>query len=215
MGDRQNYPNYLAKDFQHDLFLNQLRVNSSAQNKYHDFINQERNWGDCEPNHRNFRPHPVEQNDDDTIGDDLTTSPKPEFDLENNKSYVGVQARDSVFPNRSEITTIVLEEASKAPPPSYHPVRSEKLAKRFLHKRQQQEISQANTNEITGSTPKSRDQEVQFSNKENKSVFVSPVSGCVEVNRRVRGLECIMGNRGKTERNSKVCKEVRNDEKYS
>ena len=52
----------------------------------------------------------------------------------------------------------------------------------FSIKKKQQEIRQANINEITGSTPKSRDQEVQFSNKENKSVSVSPVSGCVEVN---------------------------------
>ena len=49
-------------------------------------------------------------------------------------------------------------------------------------KKKQQEIRQANTNEITGSTPKSRDQEVQCSNKENKSVSVSSVSGCLEVN---------------------------------
>ena len=55
-------------------------------------------------------------------------------------------------------------------------------AERVLHKKKQQEIRQANTNEITGSTPKSRDQEVQFSNKENKRVSVSPVSSCVEVN---------------------------------
>ena len=34
-------------------------------------------------------------------------------------------------------------------------------------------------------------------------------------NRRVHALECIMGNQGKMERNSKVCKEVQNDEKYS
>ena len=30
----------------------------------------------------------------------------------------------------------------------------------------------------------------------------------------VHALECIMGNQGKMERNSKVCKEVQNDEKY-
>ena len=33
--------------------------------------------------------------------------------------------------------------------------------------------------------------------------------------RRVHALECIMGNQGKMERNSKVSKEVQNDEKYS
>ena len=33
--------------------------------------------------------------------------------------------------------------------------------------------------------------------------------------RRVHALECIMGNQGKITRNSKVCKEVQNDEKYS
>ena len=113
---------------------------------------------------------------------DLTTSPKPDIDFANNKPHVDVQARDSVIPNRSEITTIVSEQVSKAPPPTYHAVRSEQLAERVLHEKRQQEIRQANTNEITGSTPKSRDQEVQFSNKENKSVSVSPVSGCVEVN---------------------------------
>ena len=124
----------------------------------------------------------MEESDNDTIGDDLTTSPKPDIDFANNKPHVDVQARDSVIPNRSEITTIVSEQASKAPPPTYHAVRSEQLAERVLHKKKQQEIRQANTNEITGSTPKSRDQEVQFSNKDNKSVCVSPVSGCVEVN---------------------------------
>ena len=158
------------------MFINQLRVNSSAQNKYHDSINQERNWGDREPNHRNFRPHSMEESDD------LTTSPKPDIDFANNKPNVDVQARDSVIPNRSEITTIVSEEASKARPPTFHAVRSEQLAERVLHEKRQQEIRQANTNEITGSTPKSRDQEVQFSNKGNNSVSVSPVSGCVEVN---------------------------------
>ena len=35
------------------------------------------------------------------------------------------------------------------------------------------------------------------------------------LNRRVHALECIMGNQGKVQRNSKVCKEVQNDEKYS
>ena len=35
------------------------------------------------------------------------------------------------------------------------------------------------------------------------------------VNRRVHALDCIMSNQGKMERNSKVCKEVQNDEKYS
>ena len=34
-------------------------------------------------------------------------------------------------------------------------------------------------------------------------------------NRRVHALECIMGNQGKITRNSKGCKEVQNDEKYS
>ena len=33
--------------------------------------------------------------------------------------------------------------------------------------------------------------------------------------RRVHAFECIMGNQGKMERNSKVCKEVQNAEKYS
>ena len=33
--------------------------------------------------------------------------------------------------------------------------------------------------------------------------------------RRAQALECIMSNQGKMERNSKVCKEVQNDEKYS
>ena len=34
-------------------------------------------------------------------------------------------------------------------------------------------------------------------------------------NRRVHAPECIMGNQGEMERNSKVCKEVQNDKKYS
>ena len=34
-------------------------------------------------------------------------------------------------------------------------------------------------------------------------------------NRPVHAPECIMGNQGKMERNSKVCVEVQNDEKYS
>ena len=80
------------------------------------------------------------------------------------------------------MTMIVSEQASKPPPPTYDAIGSEQLAERVLHEKKQQEIRQANTNEITGSTPKSRDQEVPFSNKENKSVSLSPVSGCVEVN---------------------------------
>ena len=59
---------------------------------------------------------------------------------------------------------------------------SEQLAERVLQERLQQEIRQTNTNEVTGSTPKSQDKEVQVSNEENKSVSVSPVSSCVEVN---------------------------------
>ena len=77
----------------------------------------------------------MEESDNDTIGDDLTTSPKPEIDFANNKPHVDVQARDSVIPNRSEITTIVSEQAPKAPPPTYHAVRSEQLAERVLHKK--------------------------------------------------------------------------------
>ena len=77
----------------------------------------------------------MEESDNDTIGDDLTTSPKPDIDFANNKPRVDVQARDSVIPNRSEITTIVSEQASKAPPPTYHAVSSEQLAERVLHKK--------------------------------------------------------------------------------
>ena len=83
--------------------------------------------------------------------------------------------------NRSEIT-IISEEASKAPSPTFHAVRSEQLAERVLHERRQQEIRQADTNEVTGSTLKSQDQEVQVSDKENKNVSASPIPSCVEVN---------------------------------
>ena len=37
----------------------------------------------------------------------------------------------------------------------------------------------------------------------------------IKAHRRVHALECIMVILGKMERNSKVCKEVQNDEKYS
>ena len=66
--------------------------------------------------------------------------------------------------------------------PFYHAVRSEQLADRVLQERRKQEIRQANINEVTGSTPKSLDKEVQVSIEENKSVSVSPVSSCLEVN---------------------------------
>ena len=124
----------------------------------------------------------MDESDNDIISGDLTTLPKPEIDLANNKPHVDVQARDYIFPNRSEITTIISEEASKAPSPSFRAVRSEQLADRVLQERRQQEIRQTNTNEDTGSTPKPQDQEVQGSNKENKSVSASRVSSCVEVN---------------------------------
>ena len=77
----------------------------------------------------------MEESDNDTIGDDFTTSPKPEIEFANNKPHIDVQARDSVIPNRSEIGTIVSEQASKAPPPTCHAVRSEQLAERVLHKK--------------------------------------------------------------------------------
>ena len=51
----------------------------------------------------------MEENDNDTTGDDLTTSLKPEIDLENKKSYADVKACNSV---------------------------SQTLPKRLLHKRQ-------------------------------------------------------------------------------
>ena len=120
----------------------------------------------------------MDESDNDIISEDLITLPKRDFDLANNQPHVEVQARDYVFPNRSEITTIISEEDSKAPSPTFHAVRSEQLAERVL----QQEICQTNTNEGTGSTPKPQDQEVQVSIEENKSVSVSPVSSCVEVN---------------------------------
>ena len=119
------------------------------------------------------------ESDNDIISGDLTTLPKPEIDFANNKPHVDVQARDYTPPNRSEITTIISEEA---PSPSFRAVHSEQLAERVLQERLQQEIRQTNTNEVTGSTPKSQDKEVQVSNEENKSVSVSPVSSCVEVN---------------------------------
>ena len=124
----------------------------------------------------------MDESDNDIISGDLTTLPKPEIDLANNQPHVDVKVRDYTFPNRSEITTIISEEASKAPSPSLHAVRSEQFAERVLQERRQQEIRQANTNEVTGSTPKPQDQEVQVSIEENKSVSVSPVSSCVEVN---------------------------------
>ena len=102
--------------------------------------------GDHEPHHRNFRPQQIEESDNDIIGEDLTTLPKPEIDLANNKPRVDVQALGYILPNRSEITTIIPEEASKAPPPTFHAVRSVQLAERVLHERRQRETRQANTN---------------------------------------------------------------------
>ena len=163
------------------MLRNQSRVSSSARYKCHDPINQEYNLRDHEPHHRNFRPQPMEESDND-ISDDLITLPNPEIDLAKNKPHVDVQARDYTSPNRSEITSIISEEASKAPSPTFHAVRSEQLAERVLQERLQQEIRQTNINEVTGSTPKPQDQEVQVSIEENKSVSVSPVSSCVEVN---------------------------------
>ena len=70
----------------------------------------------------------MEEIDNDTISEDLITLPKPDIDLANNQPHVNVQARIYIFPNRSEITTIISEEASKAPLPTFHTVRSEQLA---------------------------------------------------------------------------------------
>ena len=123
----------------------------------------------------------MDESDNDIISGDLTTLPKPEIDLANNKPHVDVQVRGDTSPNRSEITSIISEEASKAPSPSFYAVRSEQLAEKVLQERRQQEIRQANINEATGSTPKSRVKEVQVSNKGNKSVSVSPVSSSVEI----------------------------------
>ena len=120
----------------------------------------------------------MDESDNDIISEDLITLLKREIDLKNNQPHVEVQARSYTFPNRSEITTIISEEASKAPSPTFHAVRSEQLAERVLQERLQPEIRQTNT----GSTPKPQDQEVQVSIEENKSVSVSPVSSCVEVN---------------------------------
>lgn len=105
----------------------------------------------------------MEESDNYTISEDLTTLPKPEINLANNKPRVDVQACAYMFPNSSEITTINSGEASGGRSPTFHAVRSEQYAEK------QQEIRQANTNKITGSTPKSRDQEVQFSSKRIKS----------------------------------------------
>ena len=67
----------------------------------------------------------MEEIDNDTISEDLITLPKPEIDLANNQPHVNVQARICIFPNISEITTIISEEA---PLPTFHTVRSEQLA---------------------------------------------------------------------------------------
>ena len=159
------------------MLRSQSRVRSSARYKCHDY-----NLRDHETHRRNFHPQQIEESDNDINREDLITLPKPEIDLANNQPHVDVKARDYTSPNRSEITTIISEEASKAPLRSFHAVRSEQLAERVLQERLQQEIRQTNTNEDTGSTPKSHDKEVQVSNEENKSVSVSPVSSCVEVN---------------------------------
>ena len=178
----ENYPNHLHKDFQHDLLRSQSRVSSSARYKCHDPINQEYSLRDHEPHHRNFRPQQIEESDNDINREDLTTLPKPEIDVAKNKPHVDVQARNYTSPNRSEITTIISGEASEAPSPSFRAVRSEQLADRVVQERLQKEIRQTNINEVTGSTPKPQDQEVHVSIEENKSVSVSPVSSCVEVN---------------------------------
>ena len=78
------------------------------------------------------------------INEDLITLPKPEIDPANSKPHVDVQARDYIFLNRSEITTIISEEASKASSPTFHAVRSQQLAESVLHERRHQEICQAN-----------------------------------------------------------------------
>ena len=122
-----------------DLLKNQSRISLSAQIEYHDCRNQECNKGDQEPKNRNFRPHPMEENGNNIIGSDLSTSLKPEIDFANEKPHADVQVRNSVFLNRSEITTIISEEAPKAPSPIFHAVRSEELAQRVLQERQQQE----------------------------------------------------------------------------
>ena len=92
----------------------------------------------------------MDESDNDIISGDLTTLTKAEIDLSNNKPHVDVQACDYTFPSKSEITTIISEEASKAPSTSFHAVRSEQLADRVLQERRQQEIRQANINEVTG-----------------------------------------------------------------
>ena len=92
----------------------------------------------------------MEEIDNDPIREALTTLLKPEIDLANDKLHGEVQARDYIFPNRSETTAIISEQASRAPSATFHAVRSEQLAERVLQERQQQEIRQANTNEVTG-----------------------------------------------------------------
>ena len=145
------------------MLRNQSHVSMSARYKCHYSINQKCNLGDHKPQQRNFQSQPMEESDNYTISEDLTTLPKPEINLANNKPHVDVQACDYMFPNSSEITTLNSGEALRAPSPTFHAVHSEQYAEK------QQEIRQANTNKITGSTPKSRDQEVQFSSKRIKS----------------------------------------------
>lgn len=81
----------------------------------------------------------MEGNGNNIIGCDLSTSLKPETDFANERPHADVQACNSVFLNRSEITTIISEEASKAPAPTLHTVRSEQLPQKVLQERQQQE----------------------------------------------------------------------------
>ena len=81
----------------------------------------------------------MEENGNNIIGSDLSTSLKPEIDFANEKPHADVQVRNSAFLNRSEITTIISEEAPKAPSPIFHAVHSEELAQRVHQERQQQE----------------------------------------------------------------------------
>ena len=49
----------------------------------------------------------MEEIDNDPISEALTTLLKPEIDLANDKLHGEVQARDYIFPNRSETTAII------------------------------------------------------------------------------------------------------------
>ena len=52
--------------------------------------------GNQEPYHKNFHAQPIEKSDNDTVSEDLTTLPKPEIDLANNKPHANVQALDRI-----------------------------------------------------------------------------------------------------------------------